>query len=65
MMSSLWGETVLLWVSIVIPAAGPPLNCTCCQGCFTVSSRGMNYLWPLINKEKKPLLLWFVVSKQS
>ncbi|MCR5157827.1 MAG: hypothetical protein K6D37_01750 [Prevotella sp.] len=42
-----------------------PLNCTCCQGCFTVSSRGMNYLWPLINKEKKPLLLWSFVSKQS
>ena len=42
-----------------------PLNGKCCQGCVTVSSRGMNYLWPLINKEKKPLLLWSFVSKQS
>jgi hypothetical protein len=42
-----------------------PLNRICCQGCFAVSSRGMNYLWPLINKEKKPLLLWSFVSKQS
>ena len=42
-----------------------PLNGKCCQGCVTVSSRGMNYLWPLINKEKKPLLLWSFVGKQS
>ena len=35
-----------------------PLRGKSCQGCVTVSSRGMNYLWPLINKEKKPLLLW-------
>ena len=35
-----------------------PLNAKCCQGCVTVSSRGMNYLRPLINKEQKPLLLW-------
>ena len=35
-----------------------PLHRTSCQGCVTVSSRGMNYLWSLINKEKKPILLW-------
>ena len=35
-----------------------PLNGKCCQGCVTVSSRGMNYLYSLISKEKKPLLLW-------
>ena len=29
-----------------------------CQGCVTVSTKGMSYLWTLINKEKKPLLLW-------
>ena len=40
-----------------------PLNGKCCQGCITVSSRGMNYLWPLVNKEKKPLLLWNFESK--
>ena len=29
-----------------------------CQGCVTISSRGMNYLWSLVNQEQKPLLLW-------
>lgn len=28
------------------------------QGCVTVTSRGMDYLWSLVNKEKKPILLW-------
>ena len=42
-----------------------PLNSKCCQGCVTVSSRGMNYLWSLINHEKKPLLLWNYVDGQS
>ena len=40
-----------------------PLRGKSCQGCVTVSSRGMNYLWSLINKEKKPLLLWNFESK--
>lgn len=35
-----------------------PMNGKSCQGCVTVSSRGMNYLWSLINSEKKLLLLW-------
>lgn len=35
-----------------------PMRAKSCMGCVTVSSRGMNYLWPLINNEKKPLLLW-------
>lgn len=35
-----------------------PLNRNCCQGCVTVSSRGMDYLWKLIRREKKALLLW-------
>ncbi|MBO5591533.1 MAG: murein L,D-transpeptidase catalytic domain family protein [Prevotella sp.] len=42
-----------------------PMNGRCCLGCVTVSSRGMNYLYSLINKEKKPLLLWSFESKQS
>jgi hypothetical protein len=42
-----------------------PLHRASCQGCVTVSSRGMSYLWSLVNKEKKPLLLWSFVSKQS
>ena len=39
-----------------------PLHRSSCMGCVTVSKRGMNYLWKLINKEKKPLLLWNFVS---
>lgn len=42
-----------------------PMNEKCCQGCVTVSTRGMNYLWTLVNKEEKPLLLWSFVSKQN
>lgn len=42
-----------------------PLHSPSCQGCVTVSSRGMTYLWNLINNEKKPLLLWSFVSKPS
>jgi hypothetical protein len=42
-----------------------PLNSKCCQGCVTVSSRGMGFLWTLINKEKKPLLLWSFESKKT
>ena len=40
-----------------------PLHSPSCQGCVTVSSRGMTYLWNLINNEKKPLLLWSFASK--
>lgn len=35
-----------------------PLHRASCKGCVTVSSRGMRYLWDLVNNEKKPLLLW-------
>jgi hypothetical protein len=40
-----------------------PLHRASCKGCVTVSSRGMNYLWPLINGEKKAILLWSFESK--
>ena len=40
-----------------------PLNGRCCAGCVTVSTRGMNYLYPLIMREKKPLLLWNFKSR--
>ena len=39
-----------------------PLRSKSSLGCVTVSSRGMDYLWKLINKEKKPLLLWSFCS---
>ena len=42
-----------------------PLHRASCKGCVTVSTSGMNYLWSLVNNEKKPLLLWSFVSKQS
>ena len=35
-----------------------PLHEASCQGCVTVSSKGMNYLEKLIMSETKPLLLW-------
>ena len=35
-----------------------PLHRASCQGCVTVTSRGMDYLWSLVNNEKKPILLW-------
>lgn len=35
-----------------------PLHRASCQGCVTVSSRGMDYLYSLITKEQKPILLW-------
>ena len=41
-----------------------PLHRAGSKGCVTVSSRGMNYLWPLINEEKKGILLWNFESKQ-
>lgn len=41
-----------------------PLHRSSCMGCVTVSPRGMKYIWKLVNKEKKPLLLWNYASKQ-
>lgn len=40
-----------------------PLRDKSCRGCVTVSSRGMDYLWQLVNGEKKELLLWNFQSK--
>jgi hypothetical protein len=42
-----------------------PLHRISCQGCITVSSRGMHYLWKLVHREKDPLLLWNFESKQK
>lgn len=38
-----------------------PLHSASCQGCITVSSRGMNYLERLIKSQSKPILLWTYV----
>lgn len=42
-----------------------PLNEKCCMGCVTISSIGLNYLNPLITRERKPLLLWNFCSIES
>ena len=42
-----------------------PLNGKCCSGCVTVSSKGMNYLWSLVNEQKRPLLLWNFTSSDN
>lgn len=38
-----------------------PLHARSCEGCVTVSSRGMAYLEDLIKKQEKNLLLWSFV----
>ena len=38
-----------------------PLHEVSCQGCVTVSPKGMAYLDKLIKKESKPILLWSYV----
>lgn len=40
-----------------------PLNEQCCQGCFTVSSRGQAYISRLIEEQDKNMLLWAYSSK--
>ena len=42
-----------------------PLNEKCCMGCVTVSTRGMDYLWSLVNNEREPLLLWNFCSSKT
>ena len=39
-----------------------PLHRSSCMGCVTVSSRGMAYLWSLVNGEEKAILLWNYVG---
>ena len=41
-----------------------PLRRASCQGCVTVTSRGMDYIWELVNDEEKPLLLWSYCENQ-
>ena len=40
-----------------------PLHSSSCRGCVTVSSRGMSYLWRMVNDEREPLLLWSFESQ--
>lgn len=49
------------WVDRWCWAEYIPLHSNSCQGCVTVSSKGMNYLENLINSQSRPLLLWSYV----
>lgn len=51
------------WVDIWCWNEYIPLNRESCMGCFTVSTKGMDALWTLVNKEEKPLLLWAFDNK--
>lgn len=55
--SSYWVDTHC-WMKYI------PLHSISCQGCVTVSSNGMAYLWKLISSEKRPLLLWNYCTKK-
>jgi len=46
------------WVDLWCKRKYIPLHELSCQGCVTVSSRGMAYLERLIKSESKPILLW-------
>ena len=46
------------WVDTWCKNTYIPLHEPSCQGCITVSSKGMDYLEGLINSEARPLLLW-------
>lgn len=47
-----------VWVDLNCWRNYIPLNKKCCMGCFTTSSRGMDYIGKLVEKEKKQILLW-------
>lgn len=51
------------WVDMFCSKKHIPLHARSCQGCVTVSSKGMNYLENLIKSERKQLLLWSYCSK--
>ena len=53
------------WVDLHCWKRYIPMNGKCCQGCVTVSVRGMNYLWKLVNSEEKKLLLWSYESMRQ
>lgn len=40
-----------------------PLNRKCCQGCLTISSRGLNYIAHIVESERKQVLLWSFCSE--
>lgn len=55
---SVWVDTHC-WMDYI------PLHGKSCQGCVTVSSKGMDYLENLIKTQDKKILLWSFCSKQN
>lgn len=53
------------WVDINCWRQYIPVNSKCCQGCFTVSSRGMDYIGQLVEHEPKQILLWSYCSENN
>lgn len=53
------------WVDINCWRQYIPVNSKCCQGCFTISSRGMDYIGQLVEHEPKQILLWSYCSENS
>lgn len=53
------------WVDTWCKNTYIPLHEPSCQGCITVSTKGMDYLERLIDSESRPLLLWSYNSNQS
>lgn len=51
------------WVDVNCWREYIPLNAKCCLGCYTVSSRGMDYIGKLVDGEKKQILLWSFCSE--
>lgn len=52
------------WVDINCWRQYIPLNPRCCMGCFTTSSRGMDYIGRLMEQEPKQILLWSYCSEE-
>ncbi len=53
------------WVNIYRYKKNIPLNEVACRGCVTVSSRGMDKISSIVNKEERPLLLWNYYDRQK
>ncbi len=60
--SNAWRRGIMIhrstWIDTWCWKEHIPLHEPSCQGCITVSSKGMTYLEKLIKNESEPLLLW-------
>lgn len=54
-----------LWVDVNCWRDYIPLNSKCCQGCLTISSRGLNFISGIMQSEEKQLLLWSYCSENK